>query len=116
MSRITIPEVAAAPEGSQAALGAINAKLGRVPNFFRVLSNSPAVITAHAALNQGLGKALDLKTRPDAQKLERLAERWRPYRGVAARMLWAYYRVAKQRAGVIDLDTTSRLAEAQETG
>jgi AhpD family alkylhydroperoxidase len=34
-----------------------------VPNFFRVLSNSPAVINAHAALNQGLGKALDLKTR-----------------------------------------------------
>ncbi|MET3471091.1 putative peroxidase-related enzyme [Novosphingobium sp. 1529] len=63
MSRITIPEIAAAPEGSQAALGAINAKLGRVPNFFRVLSNSPAVITAHAALNQGLGKAIDLKTR-----------------------------------------------------
>ena len=34
-----------------------------MPNFFRVLSNSPAVINAHAALNQGLGKALDLKTR-----------------------------------------------------
>jgi AhpD family alkylhydroperoxidase len=63
MSRITIPETAAAPEGSQATLGAINGKLGRVPNFFRVLSNSPAVINAHAALNQGLGKALDLKTR-----------------------------------------------------
>jgi uncharacterized peroxidase-related enzyme len=63
MSRITIPETAAAPEGSQATLGAINGKLGRVPNFFRVLSNSPAVINAHTALNQGLGKALDLKTR-----------------------------------------------------
>ncbi len=63
MSRITIPEIAAAPEGSQATLAAINDKLGQVPNFFRVLSNSPAVITAHAALNQGLGKALDLKTR-----------------------------------------------------
>lgn len=63
MSRISIPEPAAAPEGSQATLGAINAKLGQVPNFFRVLSNSPAVINAHAALNQGLGKALDLKTR-----------------------------------------------------
>lgn len=63
MSRIPIPETAAAPAASQATLEAINAKLGRVPNFFRVLSNSPAVITAHAALNQGLGKALDLKTR-----------------------------------------------------
>lgn len=63
MSRINIPAPEAAPEGSQATLGAINGKLGRVPNFFRVLSNSPAVINAHAALNQGLGKALDLKTR-----------------------------------------------------
>lgn len=63
MSRITIPEPAAAPAGSQVTLEVINGKLGRVPNFFRVLSNSPAVINAHAALNQGLGKALDLKTR-----------------------------------------------------
>lgn len=63
MSRITIPEPAAAPAGSQATLEVINGKLGRVPNFFRVLSNSPAVINAHAALNQGLGKTLDVKTR-----------------------------------------------------
>lgn len=63
MSRINIPDPQSAPEGSQAALGAINAKLGRVPNFFRVLSNSPTVINAHAALNQGLSKALDVKTR-----------------------------------------------------
>ncbi|WP_313618518.1 carboxymuconolactone decarboxylase family protein [Agrobacterium sp.] len=63
MSRISIPEPQSAPEASQATLGAINTKLGRVPNFFRVLSNSPAVINAHAALNQGLGKALDVKTR-----------------------------------------------------
>jgi AhpD family alkylhydroperoxidase len=63
MSRITIPEITAASEGSQATLAAINSKLGQVPNFFRVLSNSPAVITAYAALNQDLSKALDLKTR-----------------------------------------------------
>lgn len=63
MSRITIPETATAPEGSHATLAAINGKLDRVPNFFRVLSNSPAVINAHAALNQSLGKTLDLQTR-----------------------------------------------------
>jgi uncharacterized peroxidase-related enzyme len=63
MSRILIPEPQSAPEGSQAALGAISARLGRVPNFFRFLSNSPTVINAHAALNQGLSKALDVKTR-----------------------------------------------------
>ncbi len=63
MSRISIPSPEAAPEGSQARLEAINGKLGLVPNFYRVLSNSPVAISAHAALNQGLGKALDVKIR-----------------------------------------------------
>ncbi|MCM2293957.1 carboxymuconolactone decarboxylase family protein [Allorhizobium sp. BGMRC 0089] len=63
MSRISIPEPHLAPEASQPTLNTITAKLGRVPNFFRVLSNSPAVIGAHAALNQGLSKALDVRTR-----------------------------------------------------
>ncbi|WP_337268752.1 carboxymuconolactone decarboxylase family protein [Oryzifoliimicrobium ureilyticus] len=63
MSRIQVPAIESAPEGSQAVLSAIKAKLGSVPNFFRLLSNSPAVIAAHAALNQNLGKALDVKTR-----------------------------------------------------
>ena len=33
--------------------------------------------------------ALELKPTPD--ELERIAERWRPYRAVAARMLWQHY-------------------------
>ncbi len=63
MSSIKALAQESAPEGSQAALGAISGRLGRVPNFFRVLSNSPAVINSHAALNQGLGKVLDVRTR-----------------------------------------------------
>jgi uncharacterized peroxidase-related enzyme len=63
MPRILTPDPDAAPEGSQTVLQAITAKLGQVPNFFRVLSNSPAVLGAHAALSQHLGKSLDLKTR-----------------------------------------------------
>lgn len=63
MSRISIPEPHLAPEASQPTLTTINAKLGRVPNFFRLLSSSSAVIGAHAGLNQGLSKALDVKTR-----------------------------------------------------
>lgn len=39
--------------------------------------------------------AFDLKERPDKDALLDLAERWRPWRGVAARLLWAYYAVAK---------------------
>jgi DNA-3-methyladenine glycosylase II len=32
-----------------------------------------------------------LKGRPSPQELEEIAERWRPHRAVAARMLWQYY-------------------------
>jgi DNA-3-methyladenine glycosylase II len=41
--------------------------------------------------------AFGLKTRPDAKKLAKMAEAWRPWRGVAAHLLWAYYHVVKKR-------------------
>ena len=31
------------------------------------------------------------KQRPDAKQLERLAKKWSPHRGAAARLLWLYY-------------------------
>ncbi len=68
------------------------------------------------ALQEAARLALALKTRPDARGLETIAERWRPFRGVAARMLWTYYRVAKARAGVINLDKSGDLAQGAETG
>ncbi len=34
-----------------------------------------------------------LKTRPNSKELSMMAEAWRPYRSVAARMLWQYYLV-----------------------
>ncbi len=41
-----------------------------------------------------------LPERPGPAALMALAEPWRPWRAVAARGLWAYYRVAKGREGV----------------
>jgi DNA-3-methyladenine glycosylase II len=52
------------------------------------------------ALQEAARLALRLKARPDARRLETIAERWRPWRAVAARMLWAYYRGVKQRSGM----------------
>ena len=52
------------------------------------------------ALQEAARIALGMKTRPDAKRLEKIGERWRPWRGVAARILWAYYSVAKARAGM----------------
>ena len=64
------------------------------------LGHPDAFPSGDLALQEAARLALGLKTRPDARKLEKIAERWRPVRGVAARLLWAYYRVAKQRAGI----------------
>ncbi|MGB8111973.1 MAG: DNA-3-methyladenine glycosylase 2 family protein, partial [Pseudolabrys sp.] len=41
--------------------------------------------------------ALGLRKRPDAKALAKMAEAWRPWRGVAAHLLWAYYHVVKKR-------------------
>ena len=34
------------------------------------------------------------------RELRAMAEAWSPWRSVAARILWAYYRVAKDREGI----------------
>jgi len=51
------------------------------------------------ALQEGARLLLALKTRPSAKEMGPLAESWRPWRGAAACMLWAYYRASKQRDG-----------------
>ncbi|HYA73957.1 MAG TPA: DNA-3-methyladenine glycosylase 2 family protein [Roseiarcus sp.] len=64
------------------------------------LGHPDAFPAGDLALQEAARIALGLARRPDARRLERIAERWRPLRGVAARMLWAYYRAVKQREGV----------------
>ncbi len=49
------------------------------------------------ALQEAARLAFALPERPSAKQLTALAEPWRPWRGVAARLLWAYYRAIKQR-------------------
>jgi DNA-3-methyladenine glycosylase II len=48
------------------------------------------------ALQEAAKRVLKLRKRPDAKKLEKIGERWRPVRGVAARLLWAWYGAAKR--------------------
>jgi DNA-3-methyladenine glycosylase II len=50
------------------------------------------------ALQEAARMALKLRKRPDAAQLEKLGERWRPWRGAAARLLWAYYAGMKRLA------------------
>lgn len=51
------------------------------------------------AVQEAARIAYGLAARPDAKALTALAESWRPWRGVAAKVLWAYYRVVKAREG-----------------
>lgn len=53
------------------------------------------------ALQEAAKLALGLDKRPSAKEIAALAEAWAPWRAVAARLLWAYYRIAKSREGVI---------------
>jgi len=53
------------------------------------------------ALQEAARLAFGLKARPTVKEMGPLAEGWRPWRAVAARLLWSYYRVAKQREGLL---------------
>ncbi|MGW9333285.1 DNA-3-methyladenine glycosylase family protein [Bosea sp. NPDC055594] len=52
------------------------------------------------AVQEAAKLAFGLAVRPKPTELLALAEAWRPWRGVAARLLWAYYAALKAREGV----------------
>ena len=52
------------------------------------------------ALQVAAQSLYDLPERPKEKELRALSEQWAPWRSVAARMLFAYYHVAKGRAGI----------------
>jgi DNA-3-methyladenine glycosylase II len=52
------------------------------------------------ALQESARLLFGLPVRPGDKALRLLAEPWSPWRAVAARILWAYYRAAKQREGI----------------
>lgn len=53
------------------------------------------------ALQEASRMLFRLSERPSEKRMRRLAEPWSPWRGVAARLLWVYYRAAKDREGVV---------------
>ena len=59
------------------------------------LGHADAWPAGDLALQEAAKLALGLGARPDAKALHKLGERWRPYRGVAAHCLWAYYNARK---------------------
>jgi len=47
------------------------------------------------ALQEAVRLGLAMRKRPDEMKLRKIAERWLPWRGVAARLFWTYYRMQR---------------------
>jgi DNA-3-methyladenine glycosylase II len=64
------------------------------------LGHADAWPAGDLALQEAARLAFALPERPTAKEAVVLAQRWRPWRGVAARLLWAYYRAIKHRDAV----------------
>ncbi|WP_419906663.1 DNA-3-methyladenine glycosylase family protein [Hoeflea sp.] len=53
------------------------------------------------ALQAAAGHALGFEARPDQKTLRQIAVDWQPWRGVAARLLWAYYATEMRRGDAV---------------
>lgn len=63
------------------------------------LGNADAWPAGDLALQEAARIAFGLRRRPDTKAMMKIAEPWRPWRGVAAHLLWAYYHAVKRREG-----------------
>ena len=64
------------------------------------LGRADVFAPADLALQEAVRLLFDLEARPKPKELRLMSEAWSPWRAVAARLLWAYYKVAKQREGI----------------
>ncbi len=64
------------------------------------LGRADVFAPADLALQESARLLFDLPERPSERALRQMAEPWSPWRAVAARALWAYYHVAKNREGI----------------
>ena len=64
------------------------------------LGRADAFPPGDLALQEAARQIFDLPARPDAAALEAMSLQWSPWRSVAARALFAYYRILKNREGL----------------
>jgi DNA-3-methyladenine glycosylase II len=72
------------------------------------LGHADAWPAGDLALQEAARMAFGLRARPTTKEMGPLAEGWRPYRAVAARLLWSYYRVIKQRDDVLVIPSPAK--------
>jgi DNA-3-methyladenine glycosylase II len=63
------------------------------------LGHADAWPAGDLALQEAARLAFGLRRRPTTKEMAPLAELWRPWRAIAARVLWTYYRTVKGREG-----------------
>ncbi len=70
--------------------------------IYAMFSLGRADVFAHGdlALQEAARALYGLSERPKEKEMRTLAETWAPWRSVAARILWAYYKVMKNREGI----------------
>lgn len=64
------------------------------------LGRADVICPGDLALQEAARMLFGLDARPSERALRAMSEPWSPWRGVAARLLWAYYRVAREREGI----------------
>ncbi|MBV6657716.1 MAG: DNA-3-methyladenine glycosylase 2 family protein [Devosiaceae bacterium] len=92
-----------AREPMEAALVAIHGVGPWTAQIYRLFCFGDADVLPHGdlALQKAAAWALDLPERMDGPSLEAQALAWSPWRGVAARLLWAYHAVVQDgRSGI----------------
>lgn len=97
---LNLEKLAAEPESTvHEALTAVHGVGPWTADIFLLfcVGRADAFACGDLALQIAARSALGFKERPSGEELLAIAERWRPWRGVAARMLWNFYML--QRGG-----------------
>ena len=70
--------------------------------IYAMFSLGRADVFAHGdlALQEAARLLFDLPDRPREAEMRKRAESWSPWRSVAARIMWAYYKHSKEREGI----------------
>jgi DNA-3-methyladenine glycosylase II len=72
------------------------------------LRRADAFPVGDLALQLAVQRLMKLQERPTPAKLNAIAERWRPWRGAAARLLWADYALERHRPAPAELPGKTR--------
>src|SRR5947209_19126549 len=62
------------------------------------LGHADAWPAGDLAVQEAIRIALELKSRPGTKETAALGDAWRPWRGAAAHLFWAYYKAVKSKA------------------